>query len=159
MPLTVSRCIRCLAIGTLLLASCPDTTSATSASLRGTVTGPDDAPLAETRVVVESLQSGVEQTLTTDRQGRFGAENLPPGIDYEILVGNDRGVFTTSIQDRVVLRAGQVTFEPFQLEYTIHYRVDVRGRRDPHIVNLREVGNRTVYDHNFIKGLPVFCGF
>ena len=123
------------------------------------VTGPDRAPLSGTRVVVASRQAGVERTLHTDRQGRFGAENLPPGIDYEIQVGDGRGIFTTGIQDRVVLRAGQVTHEPFQLDCTIHYRIEVQGQLDPHIVNLREVGNRTVFDHNFIKGLPVFCGF
>ena len=159
MSMTVSRCIRCFAIATLLMASCPETPSAAEASLRGRVTGPDRAPLADTRVVVASRQSDFQQSLRTDRQGRFGAENLPPGIDYEIRVGNDRGVFSTTIQDRVVLRAGEVTWEPFQLQYTIHYRVEVKGRSEPHIVNMREVGNRTVYDHNFIKGLPVFCGF
>ena len=159
MPLTLSRCFRCCAIATLLLASCPASVSAASASLQGVVTGPDRAALAGTRVMIASPRAGVERAVQTDEKGYFVAENLPPGIDYEVRVGNDHGVFTTGIQDRVVVRAGQVTRESFQLDYTIHYWVHVRGRRQPDIVNMKEVGNHTFYDHNFIQGLPVFCGY
>lgn len=159
MPLTLSRCVRCCAIATLLLASCPANLSAASAGLQGVVTGPDQTVLAATRVVIASPGAGVERILRTDEKGRFSAENLPPGIDYEVRVGNDNGVFTTGIQDRVVLRSGQVTRESFQLDYTIHYWVHVQGRRQAHIVNMREVGTRTFYDRHFIQGLPVTCGF
>jgi hypothetical protein len=160
MPLTLSRCIRCCAIGALLLASCPETPSAAPpAALRGTVTGPGQLPLADTQVLVASRETGVSRTLQTDDQGNFGAENLPPGIDYEIQVGGNKGIFTAIVQDRVVLRSGQITREPFQLNYTVHFLVSVRGRQIPHIVNMKEVGMRTVFDHNFLQGLPITCGY
>jgi len=154
-----SRYLRFLVMAILVLASWPRALAAADGSIQGTVSGPGGQPAAQVQVRISSAQTGLVILLRTDSSGYYAAMDLPPAIDYEIEISDERGLLAPLLQDRIVLRAGQLTWEPFQLHPTIHESIRQGTEPRDRIVKLKEVGSRTIYDHVFLEALPLFQGF
>src|SRR5215468_8111661 len=58
---------------------------ATNGSIRGTVTDPNGAVLSNATVAVKNAATGFERRSTTNNEGTYLADNLPPG-EYEVHV-------------------------------------------------------------------------
>jgi hypothetical protein len=67
-------CVLLLIVAASAAAQTPDT-----AALHGTVNGPGGTPLAGVTLTIEDLHNRVLNTLLTDGNGRFAAEDLPAG--------------------------------------------------------------------------------
>src|SRR4029077_4634526 len=86
---------------------------ATTGVIEGTVTDATGAALPGATVVVRNTATNFEQTLTTDRQGRFRALLLPLG-PYRVTVS--LAGFTTLVREGLNLEVGQTITLPLKLE-------------------------------------------
>lgn len=104
-----SRVLALLAVcGGAVLAQTPDT-----AAIRGTVTGPNAAPLAGVQLTLESTDHHVLRTASSDARGGFDFEGLPVAQQLEILATSS-GLAAAS-SGALTLSAGQTA--------TIHLRM------------------------------------
>ncbi len=98
---------------------------------------------------------GATWTATTDADGTFAFAPLPRGIDYVLEIADATGRFAPAVQDRIVIGEGTHGREPFQLRYAIRTWLRLHADETVPLVDLRQVGQRTVYDHIFLEGLPL----
>ena len=88
---------------------------ARSATVTGTVKGPDGAPFEGAFVVAQSTKTKISVSVLSDKQGRYRVENLPEG-DYQVRV-------------RAVGFAAEVVLDDAARELA-HRHADHRGRED-----------------------------
>ena len=70
-----------------------DTTSA----IRGSITGADGNPQANTTIVIEDTRTGSRRVLESNANGAFYATNLPVGGPYRVTVDGEQSVIVNSI--------------------------------------------------------------
>ena len=73
------------------------------ATLSGVITNESQAPLANAKVAIKNLLTGVVRTSKTDQEGQYNAPNLLPGT-YEITA--TAAGYATSVQHDVTLAVG-----------------------------------------------------
>lgn len=61
-----------------------------TSGVRGVVTDPSGAPVADARVVITDTRTGRQATVTTNAQGRYAASGLEVGGPYTVLVESGR---------------------------------------------------------------------
>ena len=73
------------------------------ATVFGTITDPTGAVIAEAKVTVSSISTGLKRGGLTDTNGEYHVAGLPPG-NYTVRAGRDK--FQTQVLDGVVLSSG-----------------------------------------------------
>ena len=73
------------------------------ATVFGTITDPTGAVIAEAKVTVSSISTGLKRGALTDTKGEYHVAGLPPGM-YTVRAGRDN--FQTQVLDGVVLSSG-----------------------------------------------------
>jgi Carboxypeptidase regulatory-like domain len=73
------------------------------ATVFGTITDPTGAVIAEAKVTVSSISTGLKRRALTDTKGEYHVAGLPPGM-YTVRAGRDN--FQTQVLDGVVLSSG-----------------------------------------------------
>jgi Carboxypeptidase regulatory-like domain/TonB dependent receptor len=73
------------------------------ATVFGTITDPTGAVIAEAKVTVSSISTGLKRGALTDTKGEYHVAGLPPGM-YTVRAGRDN--FQTQFLDGVVLSSG-----------------------------------------------------
>ena len=108
-------------LGGLVHAQTPDT-----AALRGSVTGPVNAPLAGAQIVIEDARQQAIRTVETSTRGTFVVEGLPSGEPLQIRA-SARGL-ADARSSVVALEAGATATVQFHLELpSVHAQVLVTG--------------------------------
>ena len=133
----------------------PSPSAPAPAVLSGLVLGPDRAALPGARVRLTSQDAGVDRTLETGARGLYRFEGLPPAIDYVLSVEDPDGCLRPAVQDRIALDSGGTRPENFRLDYTVAAWMTLQREGRLPVINMAEVGQRAVYDHVFIEGLPI----
>src|SRR5215472_17160437 len=73
------------------------------ASVFGTITDPTGAVIAEARVTVSSISTGLKRVALTDINGQYHAAGVPPGM-YTVRVEKDK--FQTQVLEGIALTSG-----------------------------------------------------
>ena len=73
------------------------------ATVFGTITDPTGAVIAEAKVTVSNISTGLKRGALTDTNGEYHVAGLPPGM-YTVRAGRDN--FQTQVLDGVVLSSG-----------------------------------------------------
>ena len=138
----------------LLLASLAFTvqaqSQATTGVIEGTVTDASGGALPGAAVLIRNTGTNFEQTLTTDRQGRFRALQLPLG-SYRVTVTLQG--FTTLVRDGLTLQVGQTITLPLKLEVSaVQQEVKVTAQA-PVIEQTRTEGSTRIPE-KAVQNLP-----
>jgi Carboxypeptidase regulatory-like domain len=128
--------------------------SQATSAIRGTVTGPDGAGLADVEVSVKHTLTGAEHTVVTDARGRFLVLLLQPGGPYQVTVS--RLGYTQEREKEIQLLVGQTYTLSFQLQAR---PVEVEGvavavERKP-VFNPTQVGPVTFVNEGLVQSLPI----
>lgn len=83
-----------------------------TASLKGTITDPTQAAIPGAAVTARSTEKGVTRAATTDAQGVFQLQFLPPGA-WELRV--EANGFETQVSRNIQLTVGQIAVVNFEL--------------------------------------------
>ena len=65
------------------------------------------------------------------------------------------GRLRAAVQDRIALPDDAGATEDFRMDLTVEAWLQTRGPSGPPVIDMREVGNRVVFDHVFLEGLPI----
>ena len=99
-------------IGIFAIGPTPLMAQGTAAAIAGTVTDPSGAAVPEAAVQVTNVGTGIEQSATTDAQGRYSVLNLEIGA-YEVQVS--KAGFSTLVKKGITLTVGNQTVVDFAL--------------------------------------------
>jgi hypothetical protein len=111
-------------------------------TIRGTVTDPQEAPVAKAAVLIIDESTGVPRPVETDSEGRYEAANLRPGT-YRVEVVTDN--FKKSERPGVVLRAASVALVDVKLE--------LGARNEVVTVSAEAINNITLESQAIARGL------
>ena len=91
-------------LGMLRIASLPSMAQTTTAAFQGTVTDSTGGVIAGAQVTASNLETGMKRTATTNAEGRYLLNQLPPG-SYQITASMDG--FETLVRNGITLTIGQ----------------------------------------------------
>src|SRR5215470_14595798 len=100
----VLRVTACLALGLAFASILFAQSEAISGVIEGTIYDPNGAPMGGVAVTLKNTGTNYEQTLTTNKEGRFRALRLPPG-PY-VVTATVQG-FATLVREGIDLVVGQ----------------------------------------------------
>ena len=122
-----------------------------SASIRGVVTDPTGAPVAQATVNVKNLETGLVRTASTDEAGRYLVLALPVGR-YE--VRTTKSGFQDAVQNGISLVVGQEASVSLQLQVsTVKAEVKVTGDAAVVSVTTRDISG--LVSEQAVKDLPL----
>ena len=98
----------CAAVSTVIFAQA----LGTAGSVSGTVTDPNNAVVTGATVIIKNAVTGFTRTATTDAQGNYGFQNVPPN-NYQITVAASG--FQNAAQNIVVRTSVPLQVAPFAL--------------------------------------------
>src|SRR3954469_22590205 len=90
-------------------------------TIRGAVTDPNGAAIAEASVRITDVATDTFRDLTTNGEGNYEAANIKPGT-YVVTV-NQQGFTTTEVRD-VAVRGGSITRADAELKIGVEATVD-----------------------------------
>lgn len=151
----MAKCSRTALVGLLLVAFFVSIVQAQSEATTGVIEGavldPSGAALPGAAVSVRNTATNFEQTLTTDRQGRFRALLLPIG-PYRVTV--TLSGFATLVRDGVRLAVGQtVTLNNLRLELS-SVKQEVRVTAEAPVVETSQTASAVRIDEKAVQNLP-----
>src|SRR5712692_9369089 len=123
---------------------------ATTGIIEGTVTDATGAALPGATVSLKNTATNFEQTVTTDREGRFRGVLLPLG-PYRVTVTLQG--FATLVRDGVSLAVGQTITLPLRLELAT-VRQEVKVTAEAPVVETSQTAGTTRIDEKAVQGLP-----
>ncbi len=123
---------------------------ATTGVIEGTVVDASASALPGATVVVRNTGTNFEQTLSTDRQGRFRALQLPLG-SYRVTVSLQG--FTTLVRDGLTLEVGQTITLPLKLEISA-VQQEVKVTAEAPVVEKTRTEGSTRIDEKAVQNLP-----
>jgi hypothetical protein len=123
---------------------------ATTGVIEGTVVDPNGASLPGATVVVRNTATNFEQTLTTDRQGRFRALALPLG-PYRVTVSV--AGFTTLVRAGLTLEVGQTITLPLKLEVS-GVQQEVKVTAEAPVIEKTRTEGATRIEEKAVNNLP-----
>ncbi|HEY2847728.1 MAG TPA: carboxypeptidase-like regulatory domain-containing protein, partial [Pyrinomonadaceae bacterium] len=122
-----------------------------SGNLRGTVTDPKGAVVANATVTITGSENGFKRTVTTNEDGAFVALNMPPGV-YNVKI--DAGGFQTAMIKDVSIAIGQ--------DYTSDVKLNVAGAsvsvdvtNEVPVVDTGQAQQANRIDERTINNLPI----
>src|SRR5947209_7718395 len=122
-----------------------------SGSIRGSVTDPSGAVVANANVTAVETDKGIRHTATTSSDGQYQITGLPPAT-YQITTGN--GGFQTEIAKGVVVNVGQTVFLDFKMKVsTVAESVEVTT--EPPVVDTERGAQADVISSEYITELPI----
>ncbi|MCC6365975.1 MAG: TonB-dependent receptor [Bryobacterales bacterium] len=123
----------------------------TNASLAGTVSDPSGAPVADAAVTVQSLDTGLSRTTSTNTEGAFSVPALPVG-KYRMTV--EKSGFSKYIQSGITLVLNQAANIPVQLKIgDVTQQVTVSA--DAELINTQSGTVGQLIDQRRIVELPL----
>src|SRR5712692_2405599 len=123
---------------------------ATTGIIEGTVVDATGAALPGATVSLKNTATNFEQTVTTDREGRFRGVLLPLG-PYRVTVTLQG--FATLVRDGVSLAVGQTITLPLRLELAT-VRQEVKVTAEAPVVETSQTAGTTRIDEKAVQGLP-----
>ncbi len=95
------------------LAPTPAMAQSTTGAIRGSVVGPNGAPISGAVVTISDSRTGATRTVTTGSNGAYSARGLDVSGNYTVSVDSDQYVDKTV--EGISLSVGDTTSVPFQL--------------------------------------------
>lgn len=134
----------------LLLVTSSAWSQSFTAAVRGIVTDPTGAAVANAKVVITQAERNVQHTTTTDDQGRYQVSSLPPG-QYSLTV--EASGFRKYLQNALPLLVQQQATIDVQLQLgEVSSVVEVEGTAP--LVNTTIANLGQVVENKFILSLP-----
>ncbi len=150
----MSNRIRLALVGLLLVASFVSTvqaqSEATTGVIEGSVLDPNGGALPGASVSLKNTATNFEQTVTTDREGRFRGLLLPLG-PYRVTV--TLSGFATLVRDGVRLAVGQTITLNLRLELS-SVKQEVRVTAEAPVVETSQTAFATRIDERAVQQLP-----
>jgi len=124
---------------------------ATTGVIRGTVTGPDGAPVNGAAIVMEQRETGFRAEVTSTSAGTFVRTLLPLGT-YDV-TAQVIGEFANETVEGITLRVGEtvslnIQFKPIELEGLV-----VEAEREP-LVDTEDASKSQRLSEEVVDGLP-----
>ncbi|MDX1705627.1 TonB-dependent receptor [Pseudidiomarina sp.] len=134
------------------LASAPVMAQDTSASMRGSIVGPQGQGAANTTVEIEHIPSGSRLEVTTDESGNFIVNGLRVGGPYRITL--DSNVYRDATYEEVFLKLGETFRLTAQLEEESIERIQVTAEA----INYAQLnsGSSSSFGEEQIESLPTY---
>ncbi|WP_406664233.1 carboxypeptidase regulatory-like domain-containing protein [Gallaecimonas sp. GXIMD1310] len=137
-----------LALGASTAAYAADTTSA----VRGTITGPNGQPAANTKITLVHTPTGTTTEITTNADGSFSATGLRVGGPYLVVIDSDK--YQDVSKDDVFLKLGETLRLNEQLKAAgAAETLTVYGSK---IAYSKNAGGASVFSEDDIKNAPSF---
>src|SRR6202030_2731490 len=112
-----------MAIALLLTNAVPSRAQVAGATLTGTITDSSGGDVPNAQVVIKDVSTGVERTVTTNKDGFYIAANLLPS-EYQVTVSATG--FNTEVKSGIKLNVGaQQEFDLVLQVGTVTHRVEV----------------------------------
>ena len=150
----MAKGVRTVLVGLLLVASYVSTvqaqSEATTGVIEGSVLDPSGGALPGATVAVRNTATNFEQTVTTDRQGRFRALLLPLG-PYRVTV--TLSGFATLVRDGVTLAVGQTVTLLLRLELSA-VQQEVKVTAEAPVVETSQTASAVRIDEKAVQNLP-----
>lgn len=148
---TLIRILGSVILGPLLLSGAHAQGVGSSGDIKGTVTDPSGATVANAAVVVISAQTGLRRTAVTDDSGQYRVTNLPPST-YE--VSAEHQGFETAVRKGVTVTIGQTVIADFQLKVSqVAARIEVTA--DAPVVDTEKATQANTVEEKYIRDLPI----
>ncbi|HEX4945498.1 MAG TPA: TonB-dependent receptor [Blastocatellia bacterium] len=136
--------------GIILTSLCAPLAQTSTGSIRGTVTDPTGAVLPNVTVIIRNADTNSERKLTTNAEGIFNADNLPPG-EYEIVAENTG--FRRQRMQATVQTGGSITADFEMTVGTTNETVDITAGQGQ--VNTSDYKIDGVITRERIENLPL----
>src|SRR6202011_5239996 len=112
-----------VAIALLLTGAVPSHAQVAGATLTGTITDPAGGQVPNAQIVIKDVATGVERTITTNKDGFYIAANLLPA-EYQVTISAQG--FNTEIKNGIKLNVGMEQEFNLTLQVgTVTHRVEV----------------------------------
>jgi len=122
-----------------------------SGDIKGTVTDPSGAVVANATVTATDVEKGIKHTVTTDNNGQFHLASLPPAA-YSVSV--TKSGFQPEIAKNVVVNIGQNSNVNFPLKVSqVSEQVEVTT--EPPVVETERGAQANVVSEQYIRELPI----
>lgn len=118
--------------------------------IEGTVYDPNGSPLPGVAVTLKNTATNYEQSLTTNREGRFRGLLLPPG-PYRVTVAVQG--FATLVRDGINLSVGQTVSLNLKAELA-GVQQEVRVSAEAPVVETARIEGATRIDRRAVENLP-----
>ncbi|HTX76356.1 MAG TPA: carboxypeptidase regulatory-like domain-containing protein, partial [Terracidiphilus sp.] len=146
------QCFLVLLAGPFLMTVISTAQTPDTAALRGTVIGPDDAPLSGANLVIEDAHHRALRTLLTNAQGRFDAEGLP--ITGRLELHATYPGFAPATSRAITLAAGSTASLKLRMEIqAAHAVVHVTGDAGTVRTDQPQLGDRLTSDQ--MQSMPL----
>ncbi len=135
----------------LLMSSMAYAQVGTSGDLKGTVTDPSGAVVANATVTATDVAKGAKRTTTTGGDGEYVLSGLPPAT-YSVSV--TKAGFAPEIAKSVVVTIGQTTLVDFKMRISqVSEQVEVTA--EPPVVETDRAAQGNVVSQQYIQDLPI----
>src|SRR5579859_6765470 len=122
-----------------------------SGDIKGTVTDPSGAVVANAVVTATDVSKGIKHTVTTDNNGSFHLTNLPPAT-YS--VGVSKSGFQPEVAKSVVVTIGQTNIVDFPMKVSqVSEQIEVTT--EPPVVETERGAQSNVVSEQYIRELPI----
>ncbi len=121
-----------------------------NATLRGVVTDPSGAVIADATVLITNTEKGVSRTIVTDTNGEYVAPQLPPQI-YSIAVTAPG--FKTQVRNQYTLQTAQEARLNFRLSLGDSTE-EIVVSADASLLQTEDIGSSEVIDEKKVEELP-----
>lgn len=122
-----------------------------SGDIRGTVTDPSGAVVANATVVVADAEKGLRRTVQTDDTGQYQVTGLPPSA-YDVSA-EGKG-FQTEVRKGLTVTIGQTAFADFQLKVSgVNTQIVVTDT--PPVVDTTQGHQANIIEQTYIRDLPI----
>src|SRR5579859_1982298 len=122
-----------------------------SGDIKGTVTDPSGAVVANAVVTATDVSKGIKHTVTTDNSGAFHLTNLPPAT-YS--VGVSKTGFQPEVAKSVVVNIGQTNIVDFPMKVSqVSEQIEVTTEAP--VVETERGAQSNVVNEQYIRELPI----
>jgi outer membrane receptor for ferrienterochelin and colicin len=143
-------CLVTLALCAFLAPGLLAQSEAITGVIEGTVYDPNGSPLGGVAVTLKNTATNYEQSLTTNREGRFRGLRLPPG-PYRVTVAVQG--FATLVRDGINLSVGQTVSLNLKTELA-SVKQEVRVSAEAPVVETARSAGSTRIDKRAVENLP-----
>jgi carboxypeptidase family protein/TonB-dependent receptor-like protein len=122
-----------------------------SGDIKGTVTDPSGAVVANATVTATDVEKGIKHTVTTDNNGQFHLTGLPPAA-YSVSV--TKTGFQPEVAKSVVVNVGQTSSINFPMKVSqVSEQIEVTT--EPPVVETERGAQANVVNEQYIRELPI----
>jgi hypothetical protein len=149
--LRIFVCVASVAIALLLTNAVPCRAQVAGATLTGTIIDPAGGQVPNAQIVIKDVSTGVERTVTTNKDGFYIAANLLPA-EYQVTISAQG--FNTEIKNGIKLNVGMEQEFNLTLQVgTVTHRVEVTAEAPA--VQLASSDISATVQANTVRELPL----